>query len=201
MDRLRRRRPKLLRIRPACFSILLFAVVVASAGPPPPAHIRNFGEVDQNLYRGAAPSAAGLQELDAKGVKLVIDLRGSGEGILREKQEVQQLGMKYVNVPFRPLSAPTPEQMRTVLFLLMNRGSNAVFVHCWRGKDRTGTVIACYRIQRDGWKNAKALEEARRYGMSWTERGMRSFVLSFSPLPNAGLIPAELPPAALPAHP
>ena len=28
-----------------------------------------------------------------------------------------------------------------------------IFVHCRRGKDRTGTVIACYRIQHDGWAN------------------------------------------------
>ena len=157
--------------------------------------------MDQTLYRGAEPSAAGLQELAAKSTKLVIDLRESGEGTLWEKQAVQQLGMKYVNLPFRPWSAPTSEQVRTVLFLLMNRGNNTIFVHCRRGKDRTGTVIACYRIQHDGWKNARALEEAREFGMSWTERGMRSFVLSFSPFPNAGLIPSSLQSATLPAHP
>ncbi len=132
---------------------------------------------------------------------MVIDLRESGQATLREQQQVQQLGMKYVNVPFRPWSAPTPAQMRTVLFLLMNRGNNSIFVHCRRGKDRTGTVIACYRIQHDGWKNVRALEEAREFGMSWTERGMRAFVLSFSPFPNAGLIPPGLQPAVLPPHP
>ncbi len=157
--------------------------------------------MDRTLWRGAEPSAAGLQELGARGAKLVIDLRETGQDTLREKQEVQQLGMKYVNLPFKPFSAPTPEQVKTVLFLLMNRGDNVIFVHCRRGRDRTGTVIACYRIQHDGWKNAKALEEAREFGMSWAERGMRSFVLSFSPFPNAGLIPTGLPPAVLPAHP
>lgn len=131
----------------------------------------------------------------------MIDLRESGQDTLREKQEAQQLGMKYVNIPFRAWSAPTSDQVRTVLFLLMNRGNNMIFVHCRRGKDRTGTVIACYRIQHDGWRNAKALEEAREFGMSRAERGMRSFVLSFSPFPNAGLIPSGLPPTVLTAHP
>ncbi len=201
MDRLRHRPRRLRRARLACLSGGFLAVISAWAGPPPPEHIRNFGVVDQTLYRGAEPSAIGLQELSAKGIKLVIDLRESGQSTLLEKQEVQQLGMKYLNVPFPPLSAPTSEQMRTVLFLLMNRGNNAIFVHCRRGKDRTGTVIACYRMQHDGWKNVKALEEAREYGMSWTERGMRSFVLSFSPLPNAGLIPAGSPSSVFPAHP
>lgn len=157
--------------------------------------------MDQTLWRGAEPSVDGLQELGARGVKLVIDLRESGQDTLREKQEVQQLGMSYVNLPFKALSAPTSEQVKTVLFLLMNRGNNVIFLHCRRGKDRTGTVIACYRIQHDGWKNAKALEEAREFGMSRAERGMRSFVLSFSPFPNAGSIPTGLPPSAAAAHP
>jgi hypothetical protein len=41
-------------------------------------------------------------------------------------------------------------------------------------------VIACYRIQHDGWGNDRALEEAKEYGMSFVERGMRSFILHFS---------------------
>jgi protein tyrosine/serine phosphatase len=56
-----------------------------------------------------------------------------------------------------------------------------VFVHCRRGKDRTGTVIACYRIQHDGWDNRHALEEAKEHGMSSFERAMRAYILSFKP--------------------
>ncbi|MBV8865022.1 MAG: tyrosine-protein phosphatase [Acidobacteriaceae bacterium] len=201
MARLRRRLLSLHRIKPTCCSVLLFAAVLARGAPPTPKHIRNFAEVDQTLWRGGEPTPAGLQELDGSGVKLVIDLRESGGGTLLEKQQAEQLGMKYVNLPFKPFSAPTSEQMRTVLFLLTNRGKNVIFIHCRRGKDRTGTVIACYRIQHDGWTNAKALEEAREFGMSWTERGMRSFVLSFSPFRDASLIPTGLQPATPPAHP
>jgi protein tyrosine/serine phosphatase len=55
-------------------------------------------------------------------------------------------------------------------------------VHCWRGKDRTGTIIACYRIQHDGWSSRQALKEAEQRGLSHAEFGMRSFILKFSPL-------------------
>jgi protein tyrosine/serine phosphatase len=123
-----------------------------------------------------------LQELERLGVKLILDLRGSGEATLQERDEARQLGMRYVNVPLPPFSAPTNEQVQRVLVLLTNHGTEPVFVHCRRGKDRTGTIVACYRIQHDGWTNAKALAEAESFGMSWTERGMRSFVLHFSGL-------------------
>jgi protein tyrosine/serine phosphatase len=48
-----------------------------------------------------------------------------------------------------------------------------------RGADRTGTVIACYRIAHNQWPNQEALDEARTFGMSWTERGMRNYVLYY----------------------
>lgn len=97
--------------------------------------------------------------------------------------------MQYVNVPFPPFSAPDKEQVRTVLQLLLNHGTQPLFLHCRRGKDRTGTMVACYRVQHDGWTNAKALAEANEYGMSRAERGMRSFVLHFSPLSGSALFP------------
>ncbi|HEX4163843.1 MAG TPA: tyrosine-protein phosphatase [Bryobacteraceae bacterium] len=156
--------------------------------------MRNFGQVDGTIYRGAAPSEAALRDLAALHVKLVLDLREKGAETDREKAEVEQLGMLYRNVPFRPLSAPTPAQIQTVLTLLSNGNAAPVFVHCRRGKDRTGTVLACYRIQHDGWTGARALQEANSYGMSYVEHGMRSFILHFS-----ALMPVAAPPLA-PAH-
>jgi hypothetical protein len=54
-----------------------------------------------------------------------------------------------------------------------------VFVHCKEGKDRTGTVVACYRIVADGWGNRKALSEAKSLGMHWYALGMKSYILGF----------------------
>ena len=114
------------------------------------------------------------------GVKLVIDLREAGEGTEFERQQVEKLGMKYVNIPFPPFSAPSQTQVDHVLTLLED-DSQHIFVHCRRGKDRTGTVIACYRIQHDHWESRQALEEAKKYGISRAEPGMRSYILHFSP--------------------
>lgn len=151
-------------------------------------HVRNFGVVSDWLYRGGDPTALGLEELGAMGVKVDIDLREAGEGTEAEKQEAERLGMKYINIPFRPFSAPTNEQMEQVLGLLTHSESQRIFLHCRRGKDRTGTVIACYRIQHDGWDNRRALEEAKKYGISMTERSMRAYIVHFTPLP----LPNEL---------
>jgi tyrosine-protein phosphatase SIW14 len=176
------------------FQRLLLTLSLAGlclAGEVKPLHIHNFAEVNDHLYRGAVPSNVGLQELAAMHITLVLDLREPGEGTDFEKAAVKTLGMRYVNIPFRPFSAPSQEQMDSVLSLLLHNESERIFVHCRRGRDRTGTVVACYRMQHDHWDKRIALSEAIQHGMSFTERGMRSFVLNFTPAPTPALAQAE----------
>jgi tyrosine-protein phosphatase SIW14 len=154
-------------------------------------HIRNFGEVNDHLYRGGEPSSQGLHELAAMHVSTVIDLREPGSGREAERRLAEELGMKYVNIPLPRLSAPSAAEMNRVLSLIVPDDAGRVFIHCWRGKDRTGTVIACYRIQHDGWTLAQALEEAKQNGLSRLEHAMRSFILQFKPVDLPASLAAE----------
>jgi hypothetical protein len=55
-------------------------------------------------------------------------------------------------------------------------------VHCWRGADRTGAVIAAYRIDHDHWDNSRALKEALSCGMSFFQFPRQSYIRRFRPL-------------------
>ncbi|MFL6417771.1 MAG: fused DSP-PTPase phosphatase/NAD kinase-like protein [Bryobacteraceae bacterium] len=168
-----------------CFFAAQFC---AAADAPIVPNIRNFHQVTDRLFRGGQPSPQGLQELGALGIKQVIDLRERGPATSFEEEQLKKLGIKYVNIPFRELSAPTDDQIKAVLKLLES-GELSTFIHCRRGKDRTGTVIACYRIQHDGWDNQRALHEAKLYGMSGFERSMQHYVLHFAPAKGPALLP------------
>lgn len=147
-------------------------------------HVPNFDMVNSYVYRGGQPASVGLDELHSLGIRRVIDLREDGAPERKEAAALSKLGIKYVNIPMKPFSAPSQEDVGSVLAMLLNDGEGPVFVHCRRGKDRTGTVIACYRMQHDGWTNERALAEARAHGMSSLERGMRAFIEHFRPVPN-----------------
>jgi tyrosine-protein phosphatase SIW14 len=142
--------------------------------------IPNFHQVNQHVYRGGQPGPEAWQGLAKMGVKVVIDLRREDEhSTATEAQEVASAGMSYVNVPMKGVVAPTNEQIVKVLALLNSK--EAVFVHCKRGADRTGTVIACYRIAHDGWQRERALDEAKSYGMGLVQLGLKHYIMGFQP--------------------
>src|SRR5436305_12725522 len=77
-------------------------VSLCAAAELPVIHVPNFDRVNDHLYRGGVPTPVGLQEIGALGVKMVIDLREAGEGAEFEKEQVQKLGIKYINIQFHP---------------------------------------------------------------------------------------------------
>jgi protein tyrosine/serine phosphatase len=50
---------------------------------------------------------------------------------------------------------------------------------CAKGQDRTGTVLAVYRITHDGWTSEQAKQEANRYGMKFWQRGMKDYISDY----------------------
>ena len=155
-------------------------VLPAFAGSAVPG-IHNFYKVDEHVYRGAQPTDEGFQYLAKIGVKTVIDLRGAGEGRRDEESAVTAAGMKYVNVPMTGLTPPTDSEITRILAILEDSMAGPVFVHCQRGADRTGAVIASYRIDHDKWDNARALKEAMSNGMSFFQLPRQSFIRNFQP--------------------
>jgi protein tyrosine/serine phosphatase len=146
------------------------------------AGIPNFHQVDEHVFRGGQPGAEAWPGLAKLGVKTVIDLRRTDEhSTVEEARAVEAAGMNYVNVPMKGVVAPSNEQIAKVLALLYS--DEPVFVHCKRGADRTGAVIACYRISQHGWPSKQALKEAKSFGMSWTQMGLKSYVSGFHPAP------------------
>lgn len=160
----------------------IIAFVIASglvfAGSETPT-VTNFHQINTNLFRGAQPTPQEFQSLSHFGIKTVIDLRHEEDHIRNEKKLVEAAGMRYINIPMSGFAAPSDQQIARALSIMNDPAAGPVFIHCRRGADRTGTVVACYRVSHDQWANEKALGEARSFGMSWLERSMRGYVLHY----------------------
>lgn len=171
--------------RLARFGLIVFAFVclggAAGAADKEPQEklLPHFSQINENLYRGAQPLEGGMRRLAALGIKTVINLRGADEGTRAEEEDARAAGLNYFNVPMGGLSRPTDEQVEKVLAVINDPRNWPVFVHCNHGKDRTGVIIACYRISREGWTSERAKAEAKHYGMSWVQVRMKSYIKDY----------------------
>lgn len=162
-------------------AFLLMPTVASARSDREFRELPNFHRVGERLYRGAQPRDGGIKRLAELGINTIINLRGPDERIEEERAEALSLGMKYFSIPFPSFSRPSPELVDKVLQIILAPDSGRVFVHCKQGADRTGTIIACYRILSDGWALKAALDEARRFGLKWMQFGMKDFIRDFAP--------------------
>ena len=111
-------------------------------------------------YPGAASKAEAVAKLDAfldAGVTCFVDLTEEGEGpplhpyssLLRQRATKRGNRVTHLRMPIRDVDVPTAWQMRAILGavrLALEEGET-VYVHCWGGVGRTGTVVGCLLVE------------------------------------------------------
>lgn len=126
-------------------------------------NLPNFAVVEPGIWRGAAPTAEGLQKLKALGVRTIIDLRIEKKGQVEEAAAAKALGLNRVRIPMGA-EAPTEKQVAQFLALLQKSKTEPVFVHCQHGADRTGAMVGIWRVTQHKWGFAQTYAEMRKYG-------------------------------------
>ena len=136
--------------------------------------LSNFARVDDGLYRGAQPTSAGMEVLQSLGVKTIVNLRSMHS----DRDEMKGLGFRYAHIHCR---AWDPEEEDVVRFLAIatDPANRPVFVHCQHGADRTGMMIAAYRVMVQGWSANDAAAELPRFGFHEIWTGIRERVGKF----------------------
>jgi len=124
-----------------------------------------FTQVDERLFRGAQPREGGIRRLADLGINTIINLRGRNEQTRLDENAATALGLRYFNVPLPVWGRPKDEQTRRVLEIITARESGRTFIHCRDGVDRTGMIVALYRISQEGWPADAAKAEALNLGM------------------------------------
>lgn len=90
--------------------------------------------------------------------------------VKKERKWVEEAGLRFFHVPMHPFFAPKETEAKRALALITDPENQPVYVHCDRGSDRTGVVVAAYRIRVEGW----SIEEAYREMRSGTATGIAS---------------------------
>ena len=138
------------------FDTSRWAVSIEKPGLP------NLHQVSDDLYRGAQPTAGGVRELHKMGIKTIVNLRFMHS----DQDELGDLPLAYREIP---MGAWHPEQEDVVEFLriVTDPEQCPVFVHCQHGADRTGVIVASYRIIVQGWSKDEAIAEMMEGGFGF----------------------------------
>ncbi len=169
----------------------LAAAPVQASAPAPvtPAHppaerlrlpgVENAARIAPGLYRGAQPTAEGLKTLQALGVRTIVNLRHAHSE--DEEKTCRKLGLDYIRFPMAASKTPTDEEVRAFLQTVRDPARRPLFFHCAHGKDRTGTLAACYRMAVDGWSLDEATAEMDAFGFWPHWKDLRAYVAGFAP--------------------
>ena len=139
----------------------------------------NFHQINENLYRGGQPTAEGIRQLAELGIKTIITFREMREKVRREKEIAEENGLRFINLHLSNWFATKDEEIHAVLEVIRNPVHQPVFIHCKRGADRTGTIVAVYRMMFDGWTDSQANHEAKTHGIGWWQIWMKDYIKAY----------------------
>ncbi|MEO6384545.1 MAG: tyrosine-protein phosphatase [Thermomonas sp.] len=131
------------------------------AQPVAQAQLPNLQRVDEGLWRSALPRHPDPATLRTLGIHTVINLRPqadppwfAGAGIV-----TRQVGIDTWDID--------EAQIAQVLRIAIDPAQRPVLIHCTHGADRTGLMIAAYRMVVQGWSEAEAEREMIRGGYGY----------------------------------
>lgn len=139
--------------------------------PFPNSYAVTWGSLYAGEYPGARTAHASSEKvaglLDA-GVTHCIDLTEPQElhpydELLAELAEPRGLKVVHERLSIPDMDVPGPQRMKEILDAIDESlaAGNVVYVHCWGGIGRTGTVVGCHLV-RKGLSGDAALAEVQR---------------------------------------
>lgn len=121
----------------------------------------NLFQVSPELYRSAQPDETGMRNAKAMGIKTVLSLRtekddpklSRGTGL-----HLEQVGITTWNIHDADL---------VTALKIIHTAPKPVLVHCRHGADRTGLVMALYRMAFQDWGKEDAKDEMQNGGFGF----------------------------------
>ncbi|HET7451472.1 MAG TPA: tyrosine-protein phosphatase, partial [Thermoanaerobaculia bacterium] len=119
--------------------------------------VGNFYRIEPDFYRSGRPGVEGLRELQALGVKSVLDVESPADGSTRGS------ALKFFHVPMSAFGLHD-DRVLEALRIMADPANRPIVIHCHHGADRTGAMVALYRVVVQGWSKEEAVREMNEGG-------------------------------------
>ena len=145
----------------------------------------NFYKINDSLYRSNQPSKKAFKELEIYGFKTIINFRR----FINDNRKARDTKLKLVHLPLQ--TAKVTETDIIEALTIIKESQKPILIHCWHGSDRTGVVIASYRIVFENWTKEKAIAEFRKKEFGYHEKWYPNLISILEKL-NVGAIRKQL---------
>ena len=173
---------RLSRVYTAVLLVAALASTAAASANLSQVRIDNFGQVNDNYYRGAQPEGRDYTDLAAIGVKTLVNL-ASDDADPGERAMAERAGMRYFQIPMTTHQPPTAAQLTEFMRIVNDPANQPVYVHCVGGRHRTGVMTAAYRMSEEGWTADRAFKEMKdfKFGADFLHSEFKDFVYDYQP--------------------
>lgn len=146
-------------------------------------YLVNFQVVSPMVVRGGQPDQDALQILKDAGIKLVVNLRHHSKSsaappssysffrrhtdddeIDEEMEICGRIGLRFQNISLDGINAPSFESIDRFISFFSDAENTPMYVHCLHGRERTGFMLAVYRIKIQSWTVDEAYKEMLQQG-------------------------------------
>lgn len=113
----------------------------------------NLYKVNADLYRCEQPDKAGMKNLQNIGIATVLNLRSKRN----DRKEAKRTDLVLARVPINTWKMSYGDIVESLQKI--DSAEKPIAVHCLHGSDRTGVVIAAYRMVNENWPKEAAIHE------------------------------------------
>jgi protein tyrosine phosphatase (PTP) superfamily phosphohydrolase (DUF442 family) len=153
--------------------------------------VPNYAKVSDALHRGGQPTKRGFAELSRRGIRAVVSLRVFN--IYRKR--LAGHGFRHYHISFKHIH-PEDEDVLAFLAIVSDPRNQPVFVHCREGVDRTGMMVAVYRMVVQGWSKERALAEMKDMGFNEINEPIEDYIEDLDVIEVKCRLPQAVPPRA-----
>lgn len=121
-------------------------------------YLNNFWKINDTIYRSEQPHKKDFVYLNNLGFRAVLNLRTCHT----DKKLINNFNIVEYNVKMKAGHFGDKEIIESIK--VIRDSPKPLIVHCWHGSDRTGVVIAMFRIIYQNWTKEQALLELQNGG-------------------------------------
>lgn len=127
-------------------------------------NFKNFYKISDSLFRSEQPKTHSKEELQRLGIQSILNLRDdSSDSSLIKANEfyLYNVKMKANNIESQKIDE---------VLQIIKTAPKPLLIHCKHGSDRTGLVVAIYRIREQNWTKEMAIFEMKKGGFGFHDK-------------------------------